>query len=385
MSTPQIFIFPVASATPPFQVKQTDAIDWLTAALEHSAPADGSQRAVALYRAMANRSTIASRSSWLEDFTHRQWDRMRIFDWLERSSREPQHAESATSCPGGRDLGNRMRFFNDATTGAIASLFADTDSPPQRLIQVSCTGYYAPSGSQLLCLNRGWLSNVQLLHIGHMGCYACLPATHMAVELAHANAAAHRQLPTSLVFTELCSLHLRPESTAPDQVVINSLFADGIIRVDVGSSEIPGSFRMVGYQEILIPGTTELMTWYPANGQFAMTLSGSVPGTIQSKIKGLVDAMLSTHDLTLADIHRFAIHPGGRRIIEGVGTALGAAPHQIEHSLAVFRERGNMSSATLPHVWLKLSRDERVVSGEKIVSMAFGPGLTVAMAIMEKV
>ena len=142
---------------------------------------------------------------------------------------------------------------------------------------------------------------------------------------------------------------------------------------------------MVGYQEVLIPGTTELMTWYPANGQFAMTLSGSVPGTIQGKIKGLVGEMLTSYGMRLADITRFAIHPGGRRIIEGVGTALGAAPHQIEHSLDVFRERGNMSSATLPHVWLKLSRDERVLSGEKIVSMAFGPGLTVAMAIMEKV
>jgi predicted naringenin-chalcone synthase len=50
----------------------------------------------------------------------------------------------------------------------------------------------------------------------------------------------------------------------------------------------------------------------------------------------------------------------------------------------VLFERGNMSSATLPHIWAKILSEAGVRSGTPVVNLAFGPGLTVVGAIFMK-
>lgn len=80
----------------------------------------------------------------------------------------------------------------------------------------------------------------------------------------------------------------------------------------------------------------------------------------------------------------FAIHPGGPRLIEQLGQLLELAPAQYATSLDVLRDHGNMSSATLPHVWMRLLDDRRVPAGTLIPSLAFGPGLTICGALLEK-
>ena len=74
----------------------------------------------------------------------------------------------------------------------------------------------------------------------------------------------------------------------------------------------------------------------------------------------------------------FAVHPGGPKIIEQVADRLGLRDEQVAHSRAVLLARGNMSSATLPHVWADLLADRAVPDGQRVVTLAFGPGLTLA-------
>jgi len=81
----------------------------------------------------------------------------------------------------------------------------------------------------------------------------------------------------------------------------------------------------------------------------------------------------------------FAIHPGGPKIVDQVATTLGLADEQVAFSRAVLRERGNMSSATLPHVWQAIVASPTVRDGELVVSLAFGPGLTLSGAVLRKV
>jgi predicted naringenin-chalcone synthase len=78
----------------------------------------------------------------------------------------------------------------------------------------------------------------------------------------------------------------------------------------------------------------------------------------------------------------FAVHPGGPRIIDGVQQTLELNDAQVETSRAVLHDHGNMSSATLPHVWMRL--DASAPRGALIASLAFGPGLTVCGALFEK-
>ncbi|MDR3672831.1 MAG: 3-oxoacyl-[acyl-carrier-protein] synthase III C-terminal domain-containing protein [Holophaga sp.] len=80
----------------------------------------------------------------------------------------------------------------------------------------------------------------------------------------------------------------------------------------------------------------------------------------------------------------FAIHPGGPRIIDEIAELLGLGPEQVRASNAILRNHGNMSSATLPHVWKAMLEDAAVEPGRLIVALAFGPGLTISGAILRK-
>ncbi len=78
------------------------------------------------------------------------------------------------------------------------------------------------------------------------------------------------------------------------------------------------------------------------------------------------------------------MHPGGPRIIDRVREVLELTDAQVQTSRDVLFDCGNMSSATLPHIWQRLLEDRAVARGTPIVSLAFGPGLTMCGALLEK-
>ena len=116
------------------------------------------------------------------------------------------------------------------------------------------------------------------------------------------------------------------------------------------------------------------------------TLSRAVPDHIKANVAGVIEAFLARHGLAVEDVDVWAIHPGGPRVIESTAEALGVA-HAVKarHSHDVLRERGNMSSTTLPHIWDRIAQDETIASGAVVCSVAFGPGLTVATNLLQKV
>ena len=81
----------------------------------------------------------------------------------------------------------------------------------------------------------------------------------------------------------------------------------------------------------------------------------------------------------------YAVHPGGPRILDKVSEWLHLEPSQLQASRKVLLERGNMSSATLPHIWAGILEDTTVPSNTLIVSLAFGPGLTIYGSLMRRV
>ena len=78
------------------------------------------------------------------------------------------------------------------------------------------------------------------------------------------------------------------------------------------------------------------------------------------------------------------IHPGGPAIVDLVGSCLRLSKNQIALSKDALREGGNKSSATVPHIWDRILRDPDVKKGTRVVSLAFGPGLT-ATAMVARV
>jgi predicted naringenin-chalcone synthase len=128
------------------------------------------------------------------------------------------------------------------------------------------------------------------------------------------------------------------------------------------------------------------MTWILADHGMAMTLARDVPERLASVLRDFVHELYARAGrprLAMLD-SIFAVHPGGPKIIDAVRDRLELDEAQVAHSRAVLRDHGNMSSATLPHVWMRLAEDRAITDGALIASIAFGPGLTLAGALFEK-
>jgi predicted naringenin-chalcone synthase len=315
---------------------------------------------------------IAFRNSALEDFTHTDWDRMRIFQLNE--------------FPAGKPCGERSRFYSEISGAAFEQFYPEEAEPPAVLIHVTCTGYVSPSGAQRLVAQRGWGRSTEVFHAYHMGCYASMPAIRMA-----AGFVGRGKPRVDIVHTELCTLHMDPSQHLPEQLVVQTLFADGVIRYTVSRSEagipIKNGLELIATREEIVPGTGDAMTWMVSDFGMQMTLSRKVPDYIRAGLGSFLDDLADSAELTAAQLFEtaiFAIHPGGPRIIDEIAEHLGLRPEQVQASNATLRDYGNMSSATLPHVWKFILEDKTVAAGTLIVSLAFGPGLTIAGAILRK-
>jgi predicted naringenin-chalcone synthase len=318
---------------------------------------------------------LASRGHDLEDFLHFDWQRMRIFD-LDRD-------------PRGAGMGDRMDAFSAIADRKLEEFYPESAStPPDELIHVTCTGYVAPSASQKLVMRRGWQERTGVMHAYHMGCYASMPALRMAIAfLAVPRMRASARGRVDIVHTETCTLHLDPSQHAPEQLVVQSLFADGHIRYSVRPDDGGNGLRFLGVHEEIVPGSLGAMGWILGDGGMRMMLARDVPEIIAGALKGFLRRLFERTGSDPAEAFSrgvFAIHPGGPRIIDKVAALLELNPAQVAASRAVLRSCGNMSSATLPHVWAALLADPAVPSGTPITSLAFGPGLTVYGAMLRK-
>jgi predicted naringenin-chalcone synthase len=230
-------------------------------------------------------------------------------------------------------------------------------------------------------------SSVQRLFVGHMGCYAALPGLGAVGDFTVA-----RSRPSVLLCLELTSLHAQPGSTTPtgqraseddvQQMVAHALFSDAAAAVVLQPGG-PG-LELVDVTALTDASTSDHMTWDITDLGFKMGLSPRIPDVLAVHVRGVVDDLLGSHGVRRQDVAGWAVHPGGPRILDVVQERLELDPLLLEPSRAVLREFGNCSSAT---VLLVLDRvlAGGVERGDHVVAMAFGPGLTLYVALMRVV
>ncbi len=293
--------------------------------------------------------------------------------------------------PHGAGASTRSRCYAEIIDAYFEATYASETAPPRDLLHVTCTGYVSPSGAQKLVAGRGWGALTRVTHAYHMGCYAALPAVRVAAGLL-ASEDARLRAPAAarvdVVHTELCSLHLDPGAHSIEQLVVQSLFADGLIRYSLVPAALhagPGLQLLVGHEQIL-PDTAACMAWVAGDHGMQMTLARDVPDRIAGALRAFVIELYRRAGIAVAYTRGsvFAVHPGGPKIIDRVREVLELSEAQVQHSRGVLLDHGNMSSATLPHIWMRVLDDATVAPGTLVASLAFGPGLTVCGALFEK-
>lgn len=265
--------------------------------------------------------------------------------------------------------------------GAARAAIADAEveaSAITHVVTVSCTGFYAPGPDYELVRDLGLSRTVERYHLGFIGCAAALPALRLAARITAAQPGAV----VLVVCAELCSLHIRA-SADPQQIVAASVFADGaaaaIVTAEAGVGR-PGGLELGRFGTTLTSEGESDMVWTIGDHGFEMILSAEVPRIIGREIRGAVRAFLGDDPVPSA----WAVHPGGRSVLDRVEQGLALDPSVLRASRAVLREFGNMSSATVLFILRTLLEDGDLSDGARVASLAFGPGLTVEAALMTK-
>ena len=273
------------------------------------------------------------------------------------------------------------------------------------VVTVSCTGFYAPGPDYAVVRGLGLGAATQRFHLGFMGCYGAFPALRMAAQFCGADPDAV----VLVVCVELCSLHLHSSGDA-DTIVASSVFGDGAAAAVVTARPAPAGSTVLdldAFETVLTPVGEDDMAWTIGDQGFDMILSSYVPKIIDEHITGALEPLWAQvpalAGVAPAAIEDWAIHPGGRSILDRVEDRLDLAPAQLAASRSTLAEVGNMSSATVLFVLRRIlhrtppadvpGRPDVAESAPvpatgpgagRVCAMAFGPGLTVETALMTR-
>ncbi len=335
-------IVAIGTATPGHDIHHA-FIDWAGARLTD-------RRDAAVFARMAGRSGIAHRWSIL-----------------------PVGAEGGSPVDGDG-------FYADGMPGTAARMALYAEAAPAlaleaikklpdisgitHLVVASCTGFIAPGIDQIIAARLRLDGSVERTLIGFMGCYAAVTALKSARHIVRSEPDAR----VLVVTVELSTLHLQ-DDLAIEPLLAMLQFGDG-----AAAALVTGDGAGIGVDApfaATLADSDELIRWNIGDTGFAMHLSGEVPGRIAAALAVPETRAALTGGVEPKSVDAWAVHAGGRSILDAVETALELAPETLVASRGVLADYGNMSSSTLMFVLARLMA-QKPKSG---VALAFGPGL----------
>jgi alpha-pyrone synthase len=366
----------IATANPSLKITQTAAADFMLQLEGMSEPTRTAIKAV--YR----RSGIDTRYTCIEDYQRSPAD---FTFYAPNPTLEPVPTTA-----------DRNRYYQtwalDLAKQAAQRALEQADLAPDaitHLIVVSCTGFAAPGLDIHLVQQLGLMPSTDRTIIGFMGCYAAFNG----LKAAHAICQSRPQARVMLVCVELCTLHFQ-RADSLENVVINAIFGDGAAAAILSSQTPEQAQGKLAYRDgscLLTPDTLDLMSWTIGNQGFQMGLSAQVPEALVQYLPDYLGPLLRRHNLTEADLDFWAIHPGGRQIVDKLQSLLGLDDAMVADSYGVLRDYGNMSSPTILFVLKRLlerhqeARSAGETGFQNGIALAFGPGLAIEGCLFQQV
>ena len=338
MTGTEAYLNRIGTAVPPHEVHGV-FLEWANARA-------GTGRDGALFRRMATRSGIGQRWSVLPP--------------------GPTGSQVVSGFYGSAmpSTAARMRIYADAAPPLALRAIAELGDLGEisHLVVASCTGFMAPGLDQIVARALDLPRNIHRTMIGFMGCYAAVVALRTAQEIVRATPTAR----VLMVAVELTTLHL--QGTADVEALLAMLqFGDGAAAALVTAE--PTGLALTRFSSTAVSDSEKLISWVIGDEGFVMQLAGAVPGRIADALRDP-----TTRDAVTGGraVDAWAVHAGGRSVLDAVERALDLPGDALDHSRAVLRANGNMSSATLLFVLARFLAGPPVEAG---VGVAFGPGL----------
>jgi predicted naringenin-chalcone synthase len=369
------FIAALATQAPPYRYEQQEVLDYML-----RAGSCGDRREERLLRAIYQQSGIRHRYSVLPDFAER-FGSARLFN----------------GAAGAPSVAERMAVYRqEALRLAHASLqqtltqyqpAGQAPLQPQditHIITVSCTGLAAPGLETDLIQEAGLRANTQRFAVNFMGCYAAFQGLKIADALCRADPAAR----VLVVAVELCTLHFMAERNS-DQWLANALFADGaaacLVLPDHCRAGQQGRTTLRHFSSAVEANGRGDMAWHLGPKGFQMRLSNYVPELVERGMPPLLTEIYERLSLSPSAIDHWAIHPGGRRILEAMERVAQLGREDLSASYYILQEYGNMSSPTVLYVLAQLLAQQPAPPArpQTLLAAGFGPGLSLEAGLLE--
>ncbi len=276
-----------------------------------------------------------------------------------------------------------LKFGREITVKAVRQALDQANIDPGEvggLVVNSCTGYLCPGLSSYILEDVGLPTNIQYVDIMGMGCGAALPNLSTASGIVACNT----EKPILSVAVEICTATLFMGED-PGLIVSNSIFGDGAsAAVLVSDSTVETNsddIVLLDYESGLFPKYRTDLQYITEDHRLRNVLGKRVPVIGAKTIKEVANRLLERNGLSKDQISRWAVHPGGTSVLEGVQRSLKLKDNDLSHSYHVFKHFGNMSSPSVMFVLKHILENDRPNPGEYGLLLAFGAGFS-AFAVL---
>jgi len=358
-------IISIGTAVPKYGTKQSSILDYMVSAYDD-------EKVTRKLSLLFNHSGIESRYSSLPDFNNSE-------------SNDPFF----TGDDGEPTVEDRLNVYKEEaltlSVSAIKNAFQKIESSIKKfgithLITVTCTGIYAP-GLDAELISYLNLSN-EIFHTGinFMGCNAAFHALKLSDMITKTDENAK----VLIVCVELCTLHFKPKNNH-DNLLSNTIFGDGAACLIVTSDAYAklhhhSGLDINGFYAIILDKGKDLMGWNINPVNFEMILDSKVPEFIGGEINDIVLKAGIKLQIKPEAIDNWAIHPGGKKILDTIKQQMKMNDEVLQHSYKVLNDYGNMSSPTILFVLNEILK-AKPKTDETIFSIGFGPGISIETAL----
>jgi alkylresorcinol/alkylpyrone synthase len=244
------------------------------------------------------------------------------------------------------------------------------------------TGLAVPSLDARIAGVLGLRPDVKRVPLVGLGCVAGAAG----VARLHDYLVGHPHDVAVLVSAEMCSLTVQRDDVSVPNLVASGLFGDGAAAVVAVGAERDVTdappVQVLGSRSHLYPDSERTMGWDVTSTGLRIVLDANVPDMVRTYLGADVDGLLAGHGLTRADVEWWVCHPGGPKVLEAIEDALGLPREAVSLTWDSLARIGNLSSASVLHVFEDTLRDRPPRPGSHGMLMAMGPGFCSELVLL---